>query len=478
MENRRQLLANSFHELLTDFARIEFVKSLASLDKHSRLDVLNDQFSINPDNLYKLSQFIQEQQIPLATSTLRDEITLVLHSPELLIHAYTKLSKPEERFQFMRRLLLLNATSREKFLEVQAYSGSVNLLQLTNDLCNAEQELRAYPNYQSTLHSMLSLQERVKPTQTPAPIACHSTVTSVKESKMESSVEMPSYTSNTTDATSTAKLLAAKPGIIPMPVAVLKNLDALFNCPIGLFVMTNPVITPQGTSYECDQLLDALEKNKSDPMDRSYLNANMAIVNPLCMDVIDLLFKSTTALHDELDLNALRKLLTCPLSGEPLTDPVVTIDGITYERLYIEAYLASHGNKTPSGNKQTGPLYPNRFITNLYEIANIDELIETHAVSEEEKLARQQTTQLTKPLQDYILERAQGKNYTRTWFGYCKWDKVIAPTHAIQVLTGRMSVHTFFSQHAYDLKVLKQGNSKQLAGPALEHIALLPTNNR
>lgn len=48
-------------------------------------------------------------------------------------------------------------------------------------------------------------------------------------------------------------------------------------CPITQEYMTNPVITPSGNYYEKSAILDWIEKNKTDPLTREPLTADMLV---------------------------------------------------------------------------------------------------------------------------------------------------------------------------------------------------------
>ncbi|KAG2488268.1 hypothetical protein HYH03_013119 [Edaphochlamys debaryana] len=73
----------------------------------------------------------------------------------------------------------------------------------------------------------------------------------------------------------------------------------------------------------------------------------------------------TTALHH---VRAVEDLLCCPITQEPLQDPVVAADGNTYERAAIEAWLVEHST-SPMSN-QTLPhklLIPNNLVRKIMD---------------------------------------------------------------------------------------------------------------
>jgi hypothetical protein len=60
-----------------------------------------------------------------------------------------------------------------------------------------------------------------------------------------------------------------------------------FFCPITNEIMTDPVITPQGTSFEKSAIVDWLSRNSTCPMTREPLQANQLIPNRSLKDLIE-----------------------------------------------------------------------------------------------------------------------------------------------------------------------------------------------
>ena len=52
-----------------------------------------------------------------------------------------------------------------------------------------------------------------------------------------------------------------------------------FICPINQTIMSDPVITPYGTTYERSAILDWLKKNDTDPLTKKKLTEKMLITN-------------------------------------------------------------------------------------------------------------------------------------------------------------------------------------------------------
>ena len=56
-----------------------------------------------------------------------------------------------------------------------------------------------------------------------------------------------------------------------------------------------------------------------------------------------------TALQAEADETIVASSLVCPITNELMTDPVFTMDGQTYERAAIEAWLRNHDTSPATG---------------------------------------------------------------------------------------------------------------------------------
>jgi len=74
--------------------------------------------------------------------------------------------------------------------------------------------------------------------------------------------------------------------------------------------------------------------------------------------------------------------LICPISLEPMTDPVICCDGTTYERLFIERWLLHH-DTSPKTNQilDNKKLIPNYSLKNC--ISKSSMVKRKHFVSQE-----------------------------------------------------------------------------------------------
>jgi len=93
-----------------------------------------------------------------------------------------------------------------------------------------------------------------------------------------------------------------------------------------------------------------------------------------------------------------RELLRCPLSGRPFSDPVMTLEGVTYDRSYLDEYSKKQFEK-PDWKKLDGSaiarnlcikppfnLYPNNIIKQLYALTDglddsVSQVVSTDAFS-------------------------------------------------------------------------------------------------
>lgn len=73
------------------------------------------------------------------------------------------------------------------------------------------------------------------------------------------------------------------------------NLDDKFEkylCPITGDVMVDPVIAPDGYTYERSAITEWLKKSNESPMTRQRMDAKNLVVNRLVKDEIEVLLKS------------------------------------------------------------------------------------------------------------------------------------------------------------------------------------------
>lgn len=141
--------------------------------------------------------------------------------------------------------------------------------------------------------------------------------------------------------------------------ALPDELSEVFEDPVNNEEARDPVLTPQGSTYERSFAAGLTQ----DPMTRSPLSSADLIPNRLYLNL------AAYYRLPGLDSSKVPSLLKCPLSGKLFKQPVVAVNGVTYERRDIEAYLAAHANYTPDNVLQPAgkPLYVNRVVVGLIE---------------------------------------------------------------------------------------------------------------
>ncbi|MCE0724345.1 ankyrin repeat domain-containing protein [Legionella resiliens] len=122
--------------------------------------------------------------------------------------------------------------------------------------------------------------------------------------------------------------------------------------------LTNPVITKQGTTYNAQDI----KKLVHDPITRAPLQQSELVPNLIVYDLLAY-YK-----HPHVNLMDVPPCLICPETNEVYKEPVVTGDGVTYEKAWITDYLQKNNNQTPCGHQQLNrPLYKNRLVKMLVE---------------------------------------------------------------------------------------------------------------
>ena len=82
--------------------------------------------------------------------------------------------------------------------------------------------------------------------------------------------------------------------------------------------------------------------------------------------VCDLCVTPRSQADEAAAVDAKKEFFTCPISLECMVDPVVASDGHTYERVHIEAWLASHDTSPVTGERmEHRTLIPNYCVRSL-----------------------------------------------------------------------------------------------------------------
>ncbi|WP_454781732.1 ankyrin repeat domain-containing protein [Legionella sp. WA2022007384] len=141
------------------------------------------------------------------------------------------------------------------------------------------------------------------------------------------------------------------------------EVEELFEDSISLTSIEEPIIVPTGITYD----IQTATTLKMDPLSRLPLTKEDLIPNLLVKDLL-IHYKRPGVIVSQLP-----PCLICKQTNELFKNPVVAVDGITYEEEWIKKYLADHDGMTPPaegapmGLKQTKNLYSNILVKKLIE---------------------------------------------------------------------------------------------------------------
>lgn len=127
-----------------------------------------------------------------------------------------------------------------------------------------------------------------------------------------------------------------EPKARPICEQMRKFIQESLKCSISADTMRDPVLTCVGRSYDRALIKRWLDGHDIDPDTGTILNSKELIPN--------LVFKNLIEFFEEIggrpfELDSLRRYFLCPITHQLMLDPVVTVDGYTYERAAITEYL-------------------------------------------------------------------------------------------------------------------------------------------
>jgi hypothetical protein len=141
------------------------------------------------------------------------------------------------------------------------------------------------------------------------------------------------------------------------------GIKELFKCPILQDTMMQPYLTSDGQSYNLPGIRQWLSTNKTSPAQGGDLPDKKLVPNRALKAILEAIItkkKDITAegggagqedqaaiTLDNLLGDETRAIMTCPLSGELMSDPVTTPKGMTYQRSSLTQYLQSNENQNP-----------------------------------------------------------------------------------------------------------------------------------
>lgn len=138
-----------------------------------------------------------------------------------------------------------------------------------------------------------------------------------------------------------------------------------FLCPISSTLMSNPVVTPDGITYEKSAIEVYLRNNPYEPSTRNKCTVSHLKPNLIVKRMIEnWLVKKFDYMKDSEPLEE----FLCPIYITVMSNPVVTPDGITYEKSAIETWLINSEYEPSTRNKCTiTDLRPNLIVKKMTE---------------------------------------------------------------------------------------------------------------
>jgi hypothetical protein len=137
-----------------------------------------------------------------------------------------------------------------------------------------------------------------------------------------------------------------------------------------------PAIIPSGYTFNLETLEHALESNPARcPVTRRIFYASEIRPNRIVYDILQVI-QNFEGSEEELQ-EAVCHLLRCHASGQPLLDPVVGIDGYTYNSNTVPSMYEGHVYQRLN-RFHFGIVYRNRWVELLMCICNFDELAQRH----------------------------------------------------------------------------------------------------
>lgn len=153
------------------------------------------------------------------------------------------------------------------------------------------------------------------------------------------------------------------------------KIDAFFIDEVLFTKVNDPYIVPHGSTYDYNMIIQSNAKNANDnilfkdPLTRIDIKHCDTVPNYLVKDLLD------HYNQPNVDFDAIPPCLICPETNALFVHPVVAMNGKTYEKRHLNAYLASHPNQgdgvvdysMPTRATEFNEAYPNRMVSHLIE---------------------------------------------------------------------------------------------------------------
>jgi hypothetical protein len=129
-----------------------------------------------------------------------------------------------------------------------------------------------------------------------------------------------------------------------------------FFCPISRKIMTDPVVTIQGVSFQRDAILERLETHSTCPVTGTTLIASSLRTNTkLQWKIRYWKSKNDPVEHaEETEEVAPLQRFLCPLTRTIMQDPVTIREGHAFERTALLKFIEKYGEISPNSGKPLG----------------------------------------------------------------------------------------------------------------------------
>lgn len=145
-----------------------------------------------------------------------------------------------------------------------------------------------------------------------------------------------------------------------------------FICPLTQKVMTDPVQSPEGVSFEREAILKVLSFRSMCPVNGTPLRAGSLRTNTKLQWMI-LFWKSQNESEEqqqqqqqqlektEMEISVPPRRFFCPLTREVMVEPVTIREGSTFEKAALVQFIEHNGEISPTTGKPLGQpcFYPN-----------------------------------------------------------------------------------------------------------------------
>ena len=122
------------------------------------------------------------------------------------------------------------------------------------------------------------------------------------------------------------------------------------NCPLSANIFDEPVITPEGQTFEKNYILKSLEIKEENPLTRNKLYKTQLIENTIIKNICEILYQNELSMDNYIKI---KKLLINPKNNKLYSNPIVIKEG--YKK-----------GETEEGNSLTSE-YSNKVILNIIE---------------------------------------------------------------------------------------------------------------